>query len=189
MGGVTIPWGKPSGDNAVDHSALKGAWEKAAKVAGWPWYSCAMQSIEPILMMCPCWFGGWYIDHLEIQPQPCGEGNKLYCPQPSLDTHDFYRGWKFILPIHGTGLLLLRVSNLMRILHSDRKKAGCMITWSVLYVCVWVGVALHCCHLAPFPRASSAGSTGCGAREAHRQPQSQGGNRNNIMHLCIYIYI
>ena len=36
MGGVTIPWGKASGDKAVDDSALKGAWEKAVKVAGWP---------------------------------------------------------------------------------------------------------------------------------------------------------
>ena len=36
MGGVTITWGKVCGDKAVDDSALKGAWEKAVKVAGWP---------------------------------------------------------------------------------------------------------------------------------------------------------
>ena len=35
-GGSTIPWGKPSGDDVKDGSALVEAWEKAMKIAGWP---------------------------------------------------------------------------------------------------------------------------------------------------------
>ena len=37
-GGLTVPWGKPDGDDGKDCSTLTQAWEKATKVANWPWY-------------------------------------------------------------------------------------------------------------------------------------------------------
>ena len=162
MGGVTIPWGKASGDKAVDDSALKGAWEKAVKVAGWPWYGRAMQSIEPNLMMCPCWFGRLIV--------------LLY-----LETTALWENPHSLASTHMTSTLLLW-PNIVPVFCCCKRQFWCESCTVIgknadFMVSMYIYIYVREWGLKPRParRASSAGSTGCGASEPPRQPQVQGG--------------